>query len=34
MIEVRDLISLEKWPSMAAPWSSLDEGEGWQWGIF
>jgi hypothetical protein len=30
----RELISLEKWPSMAAPWSSENEGEGWQWGDF
>lgn len=30
----RALISLEKWPSMAAPWSGVDEGEGWQWGDF
>lgn len=30
---MKELISLEKFPSMAAPWSGID-GEGWQWGKF
>ena len=34
MTAKRELISLEEFPSMAAPWSSEDEGEGWQWGDF
>lgn len=34
MTRTRELISLEQWPSMAAPWSSEDEGEGWQWEEF
>jgi len=29
-----DLIELSKWPSMAAPWSSVDSGETWVWGDY
>lgn len=28
------LISLLDFPSMAAPWASADDGEGWRWGDF
>jgi hypothetical protein len=29
-----DLIELTKWPSMPAPWSSVDPGEAWVWGDY
>ena len=29
-----ELIALTKWPTMAAPWQSADEGEAWLWGDF
>lgn len=29
-----DLIDLTKWPSMPAPWSSVDPGEAWVWGDY
>jgi hypothetical protein len=31
---VFDLLELTNWPSLPAPWSSLDAGETWVWGDF
>ncbi len=30
----QELIELTKWPSMPAPWSSIDPGEAWVWGDY
>jgi hypothetical protein len=28
------LLELTKWPTLPAPWSSVDNGETWGWGDF